>query len=738
MPAAESFYPPSVSGVPPDLTVANANYRRSVVIVLVCLVLFLLFYLALVAASGWLFYVALTYPLEGRGRGPILLKIGSVAITAMLFLFTVKGLFKRHTVDRDLHVELPESEHPELYQFIRRLCEETKAPFPYKVYASPEVNAAVFYDSSLLNLVFPTRKNLLIGLGLVNSLTLCEFKAVLAHEFGHFAQSSMRLGSYVYQANRIIADMVYHRDYFDRLLAQWRAIGDLRVSIFGHLLYGIVWILRMLLTGAFRGINFVEAALSRQMEFHADLVAVSVTGSDSLIHALKRLDFANRSLAQAAEDLRAAAHHQLYSKDLFYHQTHAAMHLRKVEDKPELGAPPPLPEDPSARVQVFEPGDDGIPSMWASHPPNYDREMNAKRHYVRSIEDARSPWILFRGAERLRETMSRRFYQEHLEVPASTAFDDPTKVQQFIDEEHAETTQDPRYLGLYDGRYVEPGDLAALVSSVQQSPWPEERLSAAHRRLYEQEYKEWLEKHLERQREYQLLRALSEGEARLKGKTFPFRGTDRSRQEVPQLLETVEQELEADRQWLNQFDAEVFQAHYQMAAVLGKGDERELWSRCQFHLAAQEILRSMNSQRAVMENLFAHLGQRSGNLQEEEHKQVMELFRTARAEVQKALASAQILTVPPLKNIDPGTTLAAFLLQEPVVEDLNPAQDSISGEWVNRMMRQLVAVQDKVRRLDLKSLGAILALQARIAGEWQEQCEARLQTTVGRVSESRG
>ena len=47
------------------------------------------------------------------------------------------------------------------------------------------MNAAVFYDLSIFNLFFPSKKNLEIGLGLVNVLNLGEFKAILAHEFGH-------------------------------------------------------------------------------------------------------------------------------------------------------------------------------------------------------------------------------------------------------------------------------------------------------------------------------------------------------------------------------------------------------------------------------------------------------------------------------------------------------------------------------------------------------------------------
>src|SRR5262249_31671925 len=190
-----------------------------------------------------------------------------------------KGLFKHQRVDRSLYVEVKENDQPELFGFIRQLARDTQAPFPRRIYLSPEVNAAVFYDSSLLSLVLPVRKNLLIGLGLVNSLPLVELKAVLAHEFGHFSQSSMKVGSYVYMANRIIADMVYGRDKWDEVLAQWRAL-DLRIGIFGWALSAVVWALRAVLGGVFRLINFTHLALSRQMELNADLVAVSVTGSD--------------------------------------------------------------------------------------------------------------------------------------------------------------------------------------------------------------------------------------------------------------------------------------------------------------------------------------------------------------------------------------------------------------------------------------------------------------------------
>src|SRR5207244_1649845 len=97
--------------------------------------------------------------------------------------------------------------------------------------------------------------------------------------------------------------------------------------VFAWAFTGILGGVRKTLQGLFRVINFANSALSRQMEYNADLVAVSVTGSDALIHGLARLDFASESLGQAWSDLTGAADRRLFTRDLFYHQTRAGEYL---------------------------------------------------------------------------------------------------------------------------------------------------------------------------------------------------------------------------------------------------------------------------------------------------------------------------------------------------------------------------------------------------------------------------
>src|SRR4029079_11731076 len=123
-------------------------------------------------------------------------------------------------------------------------------------------------------------------------------KAVLAHEFGHFAQSSMKLGQYVYVANQAIRDMAFARDSWDNWLAKWRSI-DVRLSFPAWIITGVVYVLRFVLKQIFRVVNIANLSLSRQMEFNADLNAVRLTGSDALISGLWKTERGSIAMQRA-------------------------------------------------------------------------------------------------------------------------------------------------------------------------------------------------------------------------------------------------------------------------------------------------------------------------------------------------------------------------------------------------------------------------------------------------------
>ncbi|MFY7942955.1 MAG: M48 family metallopeptidase, partial [Crocinitomicaceae bacterium] len=229
---------------------------------------------------------------------PILIIIGlglglaSLGIFILIFLF--KFLFKKHKVDRNHLYEIYEKDEPQLFSFIREIVNEVQTDFPKRVYLSNEVNASVFYDSSFWSMIFPIRKNLQIGLGLVNTISEQEFKAILAHEFGHFSQRSMKVGSYVYNVNQIIFNMLYDNESYDYLIQRWANTSrffSFFVSIAVKIIEGIQWVLRKM----YEYVNVSYLALSREMEFHADEIAANVAGYLPLKESLRRMELAEHS-----------------------------------------------------------------------------------------------------------------------------------------------------------------------------------------------------------------------------------------------------------------------------------------------------------------------------------------------------------------------------------------------------------------------------------------------------------
>jgi Zn-dependent protease with chaperone function len=709
------LYPPAPANVPKDFTRLPREYRWQVILVLGSLLISLLLYLALVIGSAWLcywFFSSLSAP-QPRRRGDdyIVLKLVGMVGSGLLFLYLLKGLFKGSRQDQTLLVEITEREQPELFEFIRHVCAETKAPLPHKVFVSPEVTAAAFMHTSLLSLVLPTRKNLLIGLGLVNLLNLSEFKAVLAHEFGHFSQRSMRLGSYVYIANKVLADIVYGRDWLDTVMSHLKSI-DLRIAIFVWTFLGVLWGLRKVMEAVFKVINIFNLSLMRQMEFNADRVAVSVSGSDAIVHALLRSSFGDQAFRQLANDLWSAADHNLYSRDIFAHQLPAAEMLRRRAKNPTWGQPP---AERGPEVQVFKPGEgnNGVPLMWATHPPNEDRERNAKQFYLPAELDEHSPWLLFRDQADLRRRVSQRYYQVFHKLEGPPEGRDPATVQSFLNDEYAETTYPERYQGYYDNRYLEVTDLDKLIAQARTEAAAADQASDELDKLYGADLKLWVDAHQKRLNDFDLLNGLKFGQLTLTAKTLEFRGQAYPPRDIPRLFEQVQQEIEEDQRYKAYMDTRIFLVYGRLAHRHAGAAGQDLFDRYRFHLALQDMHRQVVQGVGNAQAALNYAGNRR-ELSQDEFAQIRETLRQAAGSLFAAVDASKKLRVPALKNMETGQRLRDFLLPKSLIYDLSPDQNTISPEWIQQFLGQLAEVQSKLSRLLFKSLGGILATQEAI------------------------
>jgi Zn-dependent protease with chaperone function len=437
----ETFYPEGPAEVPAAFTRPTSAYKRQAWIAVGALLLFITLYLALTA---WFVITGIDQLARiGGERGFVAMIVGVCSL--FLAFFMIKALFFIKKGSHSGGMEVNREEQPRLFEFLNRIADETGAPRPHKVFLSGRVNAAVFYDLSLINLLFPSRKNLEIGLGLVNMLNLGEFKAVCAHEFGHFAQRSMAVGRWVYTTQQIAAHIVGKRDALDGFLRRLSR-SDVRVAWVGWLLGVVIWALRAVVDAVFRLVVLAQRALSREMEMQADLVAVSVSGSDALVHALHRLKVADDAWDRSLNFLRGEVAAKKPPHDVFAVQYALADRLSVIYNDPKYTERPTIPASDAAAFRVFNSELAQPPRMWSTHPMNYERENNAKRTYLFAPMDERSAWAVFDNAEDLRSRMTREL-AANPEIPAVL----PTETMARLDDQFAREHLKPQYRGIYLG-----------------------------------------------------------------------------------------------------------------------------------------------------------------------------------------------------------------------------------------------------------------------------------------------
>lgn len=672
-----SLYPASPASVPPDLARPTPLYRKRVASAVIGLTLFFLVYGAL---TGWLLWIAWT-GFSGQFFGGIgyFVAIPALCLGGVL----VAGLFavKKATLD-GLH-EITDADEPELLAFVRQIADEADAPHPAHVYLADNVNAAVFYDAGLKNLFLPTKKNLVIGLGLVNVLSLDELKAVIAHEFGHFGQSAMGVGRWVYISQQFVSELVFRRNAFDNFLRGLSRF-DLRIAWVGWILRLIVWSIRAVIEQAFRFVVALSRALGQQMELQADLVAVALTGSDSLVNALYRLSAADEAYGRAADITANQAMRGKLVPDLYALQTRLIELHREFHADPYYGCVPPPAEGSSADHRVFSRSIAETPRMWATHPPNHEREEGCKARYVPSELDPRSAWSLFRAPEARRRALTRDFAQMvaeqggrpegELEAIATEA------VVADIEKEWRRSHRQPRYQGLYQygglARCVARADAMALTPEHANREAMLSRLEAAYPEAIRDETKRLGEL----AEEVRSLKALDAGFAEAPGGVILHRGESLQRRELPSVIERVEVEWREARAELNERVRHARTVHLGVARMAGEGWEAYLKSLSELLHYAEHSMSEIDDAGGFFQHELAH-ALADGNVSGRE----MRLLKKAGADVAEALA--RVYEQRPLVRL-PQPVAERMKIggwNEALPEKLGlfpPDQDALAGNWI--------------------------------------------------------
>ncbi len=709
---SDLLYPPGPAQVPSDLTQATPSYRRHAWFAMLGLALFVLLYLAMLSWLCWTAYRQFsTIQITENMLGTAL--VGGCA--AFLAIFMAKALFfiKRGSHSEDL--EISAAEHPHLFAFLHRLADEAGAPKPHRVFVSARVNAAVFYDISLVNLLLPAKKNLEIGLGLVNVLNLGEFKAVLAHEFGHFAQRTMAVGRWVYTAQQVAAHIIAQRDALDRFLIGLSST-DLRIAWIGWMLRLIIWAIRSLVELLFRVVILAQRALSREMEYQADLVAVSLTGSDALVHALHKLNAADEAWDSAMRFAAGELQNGRQVQDLCVLQLRLIEQLRVIRADAEFGSSPNIPVSNRAEHRVFKANLAQPPMMWATHPANTDREANAKRVYIEAAIDQRSAFELFSNCEALKHQITQNWLSELREDKQEVQFVPNHDSVQRLDESFARPALDRRFRGAYlDRKSTLLAVNSAELYAQDLSPISNrEQANQAIAALYPEEYGQTLEAIRELTDEFQNLQAIQLGFAKANtaqqtsGGMLRWRGTDVRRKELPKVLQSIDQEIRGLDAKALRFEQQARSTYRMAAKALGQEWVDALESRARLLHFVEHTQADLIDANGVLRNTY-EVVTADGSVSSGERKRLV----TAANNYFNLMA--------------PAYQHAAMLLQNSELmklcefdENLEPlrlglcSEENI-GDWLNAINGWNGVLLGSYSRLSRVVLDSLLATEAKIA-----------------------
>lgn len=562
---SQNLYPPSPSFNDASYLVPHQSFKENAYKVIGGIVLFVLVYLSLLALSLLLLvfsFMAGGFLLMAKVHWiTLVIAAGLICLGGMFFIFPIKFIFARRVQENPMAVEIKENHEPELFAFIRKLTQDTQTPFPKKIFLTPDVNASVFYNSSFWSMFFPVRKNLNIGLGLVNSLNISEFKAVLAHEFGHFSQKSMKLGSYVYTVNKALYDMVYSYDNWDDLLQKWANVG----GVFGWFAIITFWFVkqvRYILSKAYSLINKLYLSLSREMEFHADRVAVSVTSNEAMISALRKIDFTSQCYDLVSNYIERFYFTKRYSTDNLYqnHLSVIAYFSKQLAIKLDTHGQPlitneDLHKKSKSRVMIQD--------QWASHPSNEEREVNINQVEIKGERLDLPAWALFENAEDLQRKFTKRLYnfydiQEKKSARSGETLN-PTQELAATDfylemeKEKEENALPEQFHDFYSQRQFAEFDIEAALSQTENS-------TDTFENLYSTNHKEKFDFWRSNQDDLATLHQIAAGY--IDAKTFDFDGVKYNKSQVEQVIETLTKEVETQNAWVNEIDQRAFIFNY--------------------------------------------------------------------------------------------------------------------------------------------------------------------------------
>lgn len=540
----------------------SSDFKQKTTSAIIAIILFIIVYILLFLSA-----IALTIGCIVAGLWIISIKpmfftvmigIGLASLGILISYFLIKFLFKKHITDRSDLTEITRNDEPQLFQMIDEIVKEAGTDFPKKVYLAYDVNASVFYDSSFWSMFLPIKKNLIIGIGLVNACTKQELKAILAHEFGHFSQRSMKVGSYVYNVNQIIFNLVNEDETYRNTVQGW-ANASGYFAFFAELAMKITQAIQWILRKMYSFVNIRHMALSREMEFHADEVAANIAGSMALEESLLRLDLAGNSYSSVIDFYNGKFEESKTSKNIYKEQNFVMNFFAKES---ELELKYNLPVVKISETGLFNKSKLVIKNQWASHPSTEDRVAKLKQLNIVKDSDNSSARNLFKNIETTEEQLTTKIFANvQYEKPKSEL--DLDTFQNEFEKSYNKDTFDKIFNNYYDNKNPNHFDLNSSTLSENVSNFDD---------LFSKEKVELVYTLIALENDRSTIASIADKSFDIK--TFDYDGKKFKAKEAKNLIPKLDEQIKNLQEEITQNDIDIY--HYFLNLAKDKNQESEL------------------------------------------------------------------------------------------------------------------------------------------------------------------
>ncbi|MDR6974170.1 Zn-dependent protease with chaperone function [Streptomyces sp. 3330] len=234
--------------------------------------------LVVMAMADWLLVTRL-FTGENAWGGAV-----AVTMTWLVAVAILRGMYAFVRAGRPGSVShavaVTPEDQPELWEQVRAAAEVAGERPPEELYLVADVNAGVSEQSRLLGLL-GGRRRMLLGVPLLAGLTVPRLRAILAHEFGHYAHlDTRRLGAVTMRGRAAVLHTV--EAFHD---------GSTRL----HVVIGSLYV------GYARMFLRASQSVARRQEFAADQVAARHAGRDATAAALRHLPVLGAAYAHYLE-----------------------------------------------------------------------------------------------------------------------------------------------------------------------------------------------------------------------------------------------------------------------------------------------------------------------------------------------------------------------------------------------------------------------------------------------------